>query len=59
VNKMNSKTILEIINEITMIHNQIAEGKMFLAGANMVSLQNRLVILMEEAERKENDWHRC
>ena len=56
---MNSKTILEIINEITMIHNQIGEGKMFLAGANMISLQNRLVILMEEAERKENDEHRC
>ncbi len=50
---MNSKEILDAVNDITMIHNQIAEGKMFLAGANMIVLQNRLVDKMKEMERKE------
>ena len=52
---MDSKIILEIINDITMIHNQIGKGEMFLAGANMISMQNSLVKMMDELERKEND----
>lgn len=52
---MDSKKMLEIINEITMIHNQIGKGEMFLAGANMTDLYNRLVKIMLEMERKEND----
>jgi hypothetical protein len=52
---MDSKTTLEIVNELTMIHNQIAEGKMFLAGANMISLKNRLVHFLEKQERRESE----
>lgn len=48
---MNAKQILEVINEITMIHNQIGADKMFLAGSNMISLQQRLVQWLQEEER--------
>ena len=55
---IDSALILELVNELTLIHNQIGKGEMFLAGSNMISLQTRIFNLYEnvlEFEGKERN----
>lgn len=51
---MNSKRILDVVNQLTMIHNQIVENKLFSAGFNLAVLQDELVREMKKAEEKES-----
>lgn len=51
---MNSTEILDIVNELTSIHNNIVENNMFCAGSNLAWLQHRLVEKMKIKEKEEN-----
>lgn len=53
-NQVDSKMILGIINELTMIHNAIVQDNLFMAGAGLGRLQGDLVILMEQLEELEH-----
>lgn len=44
---------LQIINELTCIHNSIVEGNLFVAGCQLGRLQGDLVFLMEQMEEKQ------
>lgn len=52
-NRVDSRLILGLVNELTEVHNLIVDDQMFIAGFQLGSLQKSLVLLMEQLENKE------
>ena len=52
-NKIDSNFILCLINELTLLSNQITQGYYFNAGYSLGKIQKDLVLLMEQLQEKE------
>lgn len=50
---MNSEEIINLINEVTIIHNCMNEGKLFQAGFELSFHQQHLVNILRKLEEKE------
>jgi len=52
-NEVDSNFILRLINELTLLSNQITQGAYFNAGYSLGKIQKDLVLLMEQLQEKE------
>ncbi len=52
-NRVDSRMILNLINEMTEVHNLIVDNQMFIAGFQLGRLQGDLVFLFEQLEQQE------
>lgn len=50
--------ILDWINLITSTHNNILEGKMFSAGFNLACLQQCMIEVLRELEKRDKEFKR-
>lgn len=53
--KLKSNYILDLVNDITLIHNSIQKGELFSAGFNLCFLQQCLLDVMRELEEREKN----
>ena len=50
---MNSEEVINLINEVTSVHNYMDEGKLFHAGFKLAFHQQHLVDILRKLEEKE------
>lgn len=53
--KITSKYVLELINDITIIHNNVQKGDLFTAGFNLCFFQQCLINMLRGLEEKEKN----
>jgi hypothetical protein len=53
---LDTDKVIDWLNLVTSIHNNVIEGKMFSAGFNLACLQQCLVEVLRELEKRDKEF---